>query len=65
MAHEQRLPGTDLLGHGAAGFLVDVGQHHFGAFPGQQNGVFLAHAAGGPGDDGDLVLHPAHVLLLR
>ncbi|MNE60458.1 hypothetical protein D3C80_1556020 [compost metagenome] len=51
---------TDLIGHGPAGFAVDVGHHHASAFGGQKQGIGLADAAGGAGDQYHLVFNTLH-----
>ncbi|MNN73713.1 hypothetical protein D3C81_1898530 [compost metagenome] len=55
---------TDHIGHGLAGLAVDVGNHHAGAFGGQQQGIGLANATGAAGDKHDLVFNAFHVGLL-
>ncbi len=59
VADEQRI-GADFRGHLATGFFVEVGQYHFGAFAGQQQGVFATDAAGGAGDDADFAFYTLH-----
>ncbi|MDT4854523.1 hypothetical protein FQZ97_888290 [compost metagenome] len=56
--------GANLRGQGFAGHAVDVGEHHAGALGGQQQGIGLADAAGGAGDQYDFVLHAFHAGLL-
>ncbi|MOA30562.1 hypothetical protein D3C78_1516630 [compost metagenome] len=55
---------ADLRGGRTAGFLVEVGEHHAGAFGGQQQRILAADAAGGAGDDTDLALHAIHCVFL-
>jgi len=50
-------------GHGGgltAGFFVEVGQYHFGAFTGQQHCIFATDATGGAGDDADFAFYTLH-----
>jgi hypothetical protein len=50
----------DALSNGFALPILDVGQNNFGAFPSQKMRRGLADAERCSGDDGDLILHPAH-----
>jgi hypothetical protein len=55
--------GHGLFGRRGVGALAEqshahVGHHHPGAAPGQQQGVLAAHAAAGPGDQGDAAVEP-------
>ena len=42
------------------GAMVDIGDDHFGAFPGHEMGDGAARIGATPEDDGDLVCKPVH-----
>ena len=62
LSHALAASGLDAAQHPLGSRLVNIGQHHPGAFCGQQHGAGLAEAAAPTGDEGHLVLNALHTV---